>query len=1372
MIKIRDVIEVPKVQKVVRPEELRKLVGQKSELEPLAIDYVITDDIERNFHEILDYMVANAQYQRFPSAADGKGFFVSGLCGSGKSHFLSILVLLFREKWTWDYLRDKSQAISKAEDILKNRNPLVVEMTALDCSDDERLEDFVFRNIEEVSGYPLTPSSIYLEKFQEHIATNPMYKDDFNKFIYSQFQEKLDWNTLLKNTKDAQQYAKKFVDKQKIPFKLESTRQERFNKLMEIVGEGKEYSDVILLIDELSEYLNSKEGNQLHRDGTFLQFLGQKSASADIPVWTICAMLEGVEEVLSAFPEQINLIKGRFNTNLNLSIVHVKEIISQRLIKTKNSEKVEEAIDIIFERFKNLKNRISKDEFKKIYPVHPDTLELLKHSTNYLSKERSVVDFINEQINGNVSAGIEGILDKEYTTLLTPDKIFDHFEKEIKEHYSLKDYYNKAYLYYDRNLPSIISNNPEVFQNPHADLDFAKKLIKILILLKINSIEKNVSQLQDMLMYTTELEGEFAYRYISDVLETLRRDGAYIGLKERSADLDKTKNIYYIDLGITYVDWINTETKNKIKSLKHKDSKLERPILNHLNTDPIPLKVRLSDYKELAIQWNFQNRYGASKVMNLQELKKSDLVKSLKDIIETEIDYNLFIGSFLNTEEQQKHIEQILKEAVTDYSNTSHHSLNTLNRLASGIIYWIPSEQIVLENIEPLQKFYAHKKIEEEYREDSSEKSKEILEYIQELIQQDLSKIQNIMKSAYLNGTVYNINGAIKIDLNNYKNSSFKDILTGLGAEIFTEMYPKNTNIKPLGNIRKSWYEKFIDEFIMSGSISKSDVSKDTQIVIEDFGRPVGIVSEKNNGYELVIDPLNDQLISLILESFADNKDCKVQDLYWKVRKSEFGVTSEVFDIFLSALIKKGLILGVGDGGEKLTLTAIKKPVSRNLKNIMHLCKGDLVDEKYIPKITLISESLFDTSLEGYDHPIQEQIWEDLKNFKESTLEVITENRNSLNSLIANLEYEELESKWKETFAKVSMMEKLVSEIPIEKSSKEGLETFVDKIDSYIAVDEEGNSTLAELTESFKKINTFIEDYSNILLSHFKSLTHKDLKIPESEKYRDLINLKKEILDFYLSGDKIIFESDLEDINNKFNAFLDMYRNIYQKEHLEVNKNPIFDEIWAIPDTPEYDLLSKLSAIELISVDNDFNNVLNDLKEEISKQCDSTTDISENRLICNCGFYLGTSKEIKSPEVIMSKIKLGLKEYIEKIQDHKEKIKDYSIKLKNTGNESTAKVLDDLLNINPNSQDLVKEVANCVNENVVHNINQALIVVESGKSDASLSPPIPKDLSDLVQILGNKTWTKKELLEKILNWLDPTGTIPDDAYIKCMSSAR
>ncbi|MFQ6063746.1 MAG: hypothetical protein ACE5J9_11335, partial [Methanosarcinales archaeon] len=527
-----------------------------------------------------------------------------------------------------------------------------------------------------------------------------------------------------------------------------------------------------------------------------------------------------------------------------------------------------------------------------------------------------------------------------------------------------------------------------------------------------------------------------------------------------------------------------------------------------------------------------------------------------------------------------------------------------------------------------------------------------------------------------------------------------------------------------------------------------------------------------NNGYELVIDPLNDQLISPILESFADNKDCKVQDLYWKVRKSEFGVTSEVFDIFLSALIKKGLILGVGEGGEKLTLTAIKKPVSKNLKNIMHLCKGDLVDEKYIPKITLISESLFDTSLEGYDHPIQEQIWDDLKNFKESTLEVITENRNSLNSLIANLrEYlqkstnlDELESKWKETFAKLHLMEKLVSEIPIEKSSKEGLETFVDKIDSYIAVDDEGNSTLAELTKSFKKINTFIEDYSNILLSHFKSLTNKDLKIPDSEKYSDLINLKNEALDFYLSGDKIIFESDLEDINNKFNAFLDLYRNIYQKEHLEVNKNPIFDEIWLIPDTPEYDLLSKLSAIELISVDNDFNNVLNDLKEEISKQCDSTIDISENRLICNCGFYLGTSKEIKSPEVIKSKIKLGLKEYIEKIQDHKEKILNHSLLLKNTGNESTAKVLDDLLNINPNSQNLVNEIANCVNENVVQHINQALIAVESGKE---VSPPIQKELRDLVQILGNKTWTKKELLEKILNWLDPTGTIPDNAYIKC-----
>jgi len=61
-------------------------------------------------------------------------------------------------------------------------------------------------------------------------------------------------------------------------------------------------------------------------------------------------------------------------------------------------------------------------------------------------------------------------------------------------------------------------------------------------------------------------------------------------------------------------------------------------------------------------------------------------------------------------------------------------------------------------------------------------------------------------------------------------NSSFKDILTGLGAEIFTEMYPKNTNIKPLGNIRKSWYGVgqisltgfFVDQYnavVLSGKI-------------------------------------------------------------------------------------------------------------------------------------------------------------------------------------------------------------------------------------------------------------------------------------------------------------------------------------------------------------------------------------------------------------------------------------------------------------------------------------------------------------------------------------------------------------------------
>lgn len=80
MAKISDLIEVPEIEPVVRLED----AGERVAAENLLRSFVVTRDVRR----LLDLLVPSLESGR------GKGFFVVGSYGSGKSHLLSVLSLV------------------------------------------------------------------------------------------------------------------------------------------------------------------------------------------------------------------------------------------------------------------------------------------------------------------------------------------------------------------------------------------------------------------------------------------------------------------------------------------------------------------------------------------------------------------------------------------------------------------------------------------------------------------------------------------------------------------------------------------------------------------------------------------------------------------------------------------------------------------------------------------------------------------------------------------------------------------------------------------------------------------------------------------------------------------------------------------------------------------------------------------------------------------------------------------------------------------------------------------------------------------------------------------------------------------------------
>ena len=108
-------------------------------------------------------------------------------------------------------------------------------------------------------------------------------------------------------------------------------------------------SGIVLLVDELSEFLRSKPSPQaLNEDARTLQLLGEMAASG--PLWIVAAVQESIERTGDLSQAIVRKIKDRFPVKMALSTLHIRALLSERLVRLKPG--AEEALYRIYERFR------------------------------------------------------------------------------------------------------------------------------------------------------------------------------------------------------------------------------------------------------------------------------------------------------------------------------------------------------------------------------------------------------------------------------------------------------------------------------------------------------------------------------------------------------------------------------------------------------------------------------------------------------------------------------------------------------------------------------------------------------------------------------------------------------------------------------------------------------------------------------------------------------------------------------------------------------------------------------------------------------------------------------------------------------------
>lgn len=1358
--KIRDIIEVPDIDKIVKLKENLSEDADQQKIEELLKGYVITSNVEENLERFF-YSIVTAPDK-------GKGFQITGLPGSGKSHFLSVIGLLMQDEHAFDLLQIKSETINKGKAFVKGKKIFTVPLVAEEGGANVSLEDMFFKAAEDITGFPFTDESDYIRQFEEAIIGNDNFNQKFSDFISEKSNQKYrswyDIKEKLNSKRSLTGAAKEFINKEKISFfNPDRGRTERIEYLFNYLVE-EDFDGLLVLIDELSEYLNDR-GNNARNDALFLKQLLEYESK--IPAWIIGSFLNALNDI--TVPDVYQLMRDRFpsENQLRLTVTDVEDIIDQRLIVKNNKDRIKEIATILEDKYNAFK-KTDLNQFLKTYPLHPETLNLLSKSLRFLSRQRSLVDFILTEVKGNKDG--EGILDRDEKHLVTPDRIYTHFQDRIKEDASKREIFEIIYAYYMGLEGDAKGRISELFEGE--EKDHAIKLINLMTLLKVLDLEEdyNVRDLTYMIQYP-KLEGDLAESKVNKLLYKMFDKGRYIEFidKENAGD-----NIYYISKDTSVVTKIKNDTKQVLNTLESKNSSIiVDEVMRALVREPLPISQYNEPSTYTAAKWNNTERQGIIQYGRIDDIAKKEILnRALRNIKDSETDYYLFIGTFLDIDYQKQSFKQatdsILEGNVSNLSlfGGSKDTTKELDkRLLNNIICWLPSKQLDSQegkkDLEELKRYYAHLKVlnnyKEEYEYSATKELQEAIEKLQETIYRDEDNVQIILQNLYLNGSVFTYEG--ELDDSKLLSESFTKITQSIISAALKHSFSDHTFIRPEEYIPLS--EQMLNRFVGNYIFGVKDFNEaphNEQRIITHIVQKFGEVEQVEGKTKFRLNSNDNKLIKLVIDTVSNSNSGEVtyNELYKTVRKSSFGPDKNTVELLFSLLMKKGYLLPV-KSDERIQLSQVKLPLKTGIHKFQ---LGQFVDTKFIEPLMKLTLVLFGRRFEKEDLAYQEELWEDLVAYKQKTLDNVDLLLRKIEQFQSDIHLDK--SSFNKTYSIVESIKQFVDSVEELNGSKDGLEYFISQNLQLFEV-----SKLQELDNAYQQVvdwlfETTEQSNQSEVVMVFNQMNDNKLIIPSANKYQTLRE-QKGIVDSYLMvGDAFIFDNAKERLLKEFRALKKQYEKFYIIEHHEQNNQEVFQAIEDIRHSEDYLFLEKINQIENISVDYDFINIQAALAKEWNKAChESPSRFLESNWTCTCGFELGSQIIVNSPAEFIESINEAIKKYMISLTEtfNRDKIKKRIDYLKEIKKQTSVVLLAEKmleLEIDENITNKYRALLEEHPELIVF-INEAL------SADAKV---VERDINKLIEAFKNKAYPKRELLLKFKKMIDAQGNIEDDQYIK------
>ena len=308
---------------------------------------------------------------------------------------------------------------------------------------------------------------------------------------------------------------------------------------------------------------------------------------------------------------------------------------------------------------------------------------------------------------------------------------------------------------------------------------------------------------------------------------------------------------------------------------------------------------------------------------------------------------------------------------------------------------------------------------------------------------------------------------------------------------------------------------------------------------------------------------------------------------------------------------------------------------------------------------------------------------------------------------------------------------------------------------------------LLHLMEKADAVKFFADRQSDVLLSINGYLSSPHLIIPEEPEYDELRQLREAVLKELKLDEKLVFQGGAAALVEAFQLFKNAYSDRYIAEHKRANAVDA-EALQKLRTSPEYDLLSRLSQIILISVPNDISTVENLIAAELQRTCNRLTRENLDKFpACACGFKLGTTVKSLNTSELSEMMQSSISQYLVTLQEPpcRDQILDYISKMEQLERDFPKAPLTSLLNLEAESPSdelsgsfvlPYSEFSQLLTDDTIEHLNQAL---EGGIRIVS------RDISQLSQQLLDRKYHKVKVLEIINQWLDGGEELTEDVYI-------